>query len=127
MDDTARILYVEDEALVALPIIDQLEEAGFVVEHVTNAGKAYDSLEASPPAVLLTDIRLPDGIDGWEIARRARELDAGIIVIYASGDSAADWSAKGVPDSVMLQKPFAQAQLVTAISTLLNQRRPRGN
>ena len=36
-----------------------------------------------------------------------------------TGDSAADWSAEGVPNSVMLQKPFAEAQLLTAMGTLL--------
>jgi hypothetical protein len=42
-------------------------------------------------------------------------------VIYLSGDSAHEWTAQGVPGSVMLQKPFVMAQLITAITTLLNQ------
>ena len=62
--------------------------------------------------------------DGWKIACEARELFPEIVVVYASGDSASDWSAMGVPDSIMLQKPFAEAQLITAVSTLLNERRP---
>jgi hypothetical protein len=37
-----------------------------------------------------------------------------------TGDSAGGWSADGVPNSLLLQKPFATAQLTTAISTLLN-------
>ncbi len=124
MDDTTPILFVEDETLIALPILDALEEAGFTVEHVVDGEQAYTWLEGeTPPTVLVTDIRLPGAIDGWAIARRARELIPDIVVVYASGDSAADWSAKGVPDSLMLQKPFAYAQLVTAVSTLLNQRR----
>ncbi len=36
-----------------------------------------------------------------------------------SGDSATDWAAQGVPKSIMLQKPFVEAQLLTAISSLL--------
>jgi hypothetical protein len=39
---------------------------------------------------------------------------------YLSGDSAEDWTSKGVPHSIMLPKPFAPAQLVTAVSQLLN-------
>jgi hypothetical protein len=38
-----------------------------------------------------------------------------------SGDSAAGWASNGVPDSVMLPKPFAPAQLVTAVSALITQ------
>ena len=55
------------------------------------------------------------------MGHRAREVVSGIPVIYMSGDSAHEWSANGVPESVMLQKPFVMAQLITAITTLLNQ------
>jgi hypothetical protein len=37
-----------------------------------------------------------------------------------SGDSSDDWGSKGVPNSIMLEKPFAPAQLVIAVSQLLN-------
>jgi hypothetical protein len=36
-----------------------------------------------------------------------------------TGDSAGDWPIEGVPNSVLVQKPYAPAQLVTAISTLM--------
>lgn len=39
-------------------------------------------------------------------------------VVYMTGDSAADWASEGVPSSVMVQKPFAMAQLITAVSSL---------
>ena len=41
-------------------------------------------------------------------------------VVYMSGDSSPEWSAKGVPTSLMVAKPFAPAQIITAVSTLLN-------
>jgi CheY-like chemotaxis protein len=59
-------------------------------------------------------------MDGWEVARQAREIDPDFPIVYMSGASAEDWPAKGVPDSIMLAKPFAPAQLVTAIAHLLN-------
>jgi hypothetical protein len=37
-----------------------------------------------------------------------------------TGDSADEWASKGVPSSILLTKPFAPAQLVTAVSQLLN-------
>jgi hypothetical protein len=37
-----------------------------------------------------------------------------------TGASAHDWGSKGVPNSVLLTKPFANAQVVTAVSQLLN-------
>ena len=70
---------------------------------------------------VITDIKLPDGPDGWEIARRARELVPDIPVIYITGDSTHEWSSKGVPNSVVIAKPFAPAQLITMVSTLIGQ------
>ncbi len=70
---------------------------------------------------LVTDVNLGrDRMDGWEAAKRAREIDPAFPVVYMSGDSLDDWGSKGVPNSIMLEKPFAPAQLVTAVSQLLN-------
>jgi hypothetical protein len=41
-------------------------------------------------------------------------------VVYVTGAAAAEWSSKGVPNSLIIQKPFAPAQVVTAVSQLLN-------
>jgi CheY-like chemotaxis protein len=74
---------------------------------------------------LVTDVNLGrDRMDGWEAAKRAREIDPAFPVVYMSGDSSDDWGSKGVPNSIMLEKPFAPAQLVTAVSQLLNARPP---
>jgi two-component system cell cycle response regulator CpdR len=60
------------------------------------------------------------GPSGWEIAHRVRELVPTLPVVYTSGDCASEWAANGVPNSLMLQKPSAMAQLVTGISQLKN-------
>ena len=41
-------------------------------------------------------------------------------IVYMTGTHSEEWTSKGVPNSVLLAKPFAPAQLVTAISQLLN-------
>jgi len=55
------------------------------------------------------------------VGRRVRELAHNIQIIYMSGDSGHNWASKGVPNSLMIAKPFAVAQIVPAISTLLVQ------
>jgi hypothetical protein len=50
----------------------------------------------------------------------AREIDPDFSVVYMSGQYGDDWASKSVPNSIMLAKPFAPAQLVTAVSQLLN-------
>ena len=79
-----------------------------------------DSIETS--SALVTDVRLGEGLSGWELARAARESCPGLPVVFISGDSAIDHNAQGVPDSVMIQKPFVEAQLITALANLLNDR-----
>lgn len=117
------LLLVEDEKPIAEFVTHALEDGGYSVIAANTGNSAIRSLDENISNIcgLITDIRLPDGPDGWEVARRARELKPDIPVVYMSGDSAADWSAKGVPKSLVLQKPFASAQLVTAISSLLNE------
>lgn len=122
VEPTISILLVEDEPIIAAALQDSLEEAGFSIRHVESGAEAFTLINEHGAGVsgLITDIRLGDGPDGWDLARHARELAPTIPVVYMSGDSAHEHSARGVPDSIMLQKPFAAAQLVIAISTLLN-------
>jgi CheY-like chemotaxis protein len=115
------VLLVEDEPLVLLVAQDALEAGGYTVLPVQLSSEALDVLDRRRDelAGLVTDIRLPGGPDGWDVARRARELRSDLPIVYTTADSAADWSAKGVPNSVVVQKPYAGAQLLTAISTLM--------
>jgi DNA-binding response OmpR family regulator len=113
-------LLVEDEPLIALSAHDALEAGGFEPISVDDGTKALDVLtsQSGDLAGLITDVRLGSGPNGWDVARRARELKPNLPVVYTTGDSAHEWTALGVPKSVMIQKPYALAQLVTAISTL---------
>jgi DNA-binding response OmpR family regulator len=60
-------------------------------------------------------VRWSQRADGWEVAHRAREINPAFPIVYMSRAQAEDWSSKGVPNSVILAKPFAPAQLVTAL------------
>ena len=72
----------------------------------------------------MTDIQLRGVMDGWEVAKRAREIDPEFPIVYITGGNAAEWPSHGVPNSILLTKPFAPAQLVTAVSQLLNAGKP---
>jgi DNA-binding response OmpR family regulator len=64
---------------------------------------------------LITDINLTGQLDGWDVAKLARELNPDMQVIYVTGAAADQWASLGVPNSVLLNKPFAPAQVVTAV------------
>jgi DNA-binding response OmpR family regulator len=73
---------------------------------------------------VVTDINLLGKLDGWEVGRSAREIDPTMPIIYMTGTHGEEWASKGVPNSLLLAKPFAPAQIVTAISQLLNANPP---
>lgn len=123
MPNAPVICLVEDDATL-LPILAvALEDEGFEVVTAKNGTKALTAIDEDGTRfkAVVTDIRLGKGPGGWEVGHRAREVVPGIPLIYMSGDRAHEWTANGVPGSVMLQKPFVIAQLVTAVTTLLNQ------
>jgi CheY-like chemotaxis protein len=119
---SALLLLVEDEVLLRLEIQDALSGGGFEVKLARNAAEGSALLESHKGALrgLITDINLGNGPDGWDVARHARELIPDLPVVYMSGQSAHEWTSHGVPKSIFIAKPFAPAQIVTAISTLIN-------
>ena len=126
MLDLPIILVVEDEPLIQGLIEEALSDGGFDMAMVASGEEALTLLNGNKDKyrALVTDISLDGKIEGWEVARHAREIDPEYPVIYTSGASAADWASKGVPNSLILAKPFAPAQLVTAISNLLDEATP---
>jgi DNA-binding response OmpR family regulator len=121
------ILVVEDDHLIQSVVEESLTDGGFEIVIASSGQDAVELLDGSKGKyrALVTDINLGTGnIDGWEVARHAREIDPEFPVIYMSGKDATEWASKGVPNSIMLAKPFAPAQLVTAVSQLLNSHPP---
>jgi CheY-like chemotaxis protein len=117
-----QVLVVEDETIIRLLVEEVLSDGGFEIASAVTGEEAIELLDnpAHEFVGLVTDIRLGDHLTGWDIARHARELNPEICIVYVSADSGDEWRSLGVPGSMFIQKPFASAQIVTAISTLLN-------
>ncbi len=79
------VLIVEDEPLVREIALLEFADAGFEVIEAYDGETAFAKLADGHIDLLFTDIRLPGEINGWDIARRARELHPNVPVIYASG------------------------------------------
>lgn len=116
------VLLVDDDLLVQDVIRAALEDGGFEVVCAASAKEAMSVLNDGAAGVqaLVTDVNLGGEESGWDVARQGRELSASLPVVYVSGDSAHDWPVHGVPGSILVQKPFAPAQIVTAVATVLN-------
>ncbi len=82
----AKVLLVEDEPLFRMSMAELLEDAGFDVTVACSGDEAvillaeYDRFDA-----LMTDITMPGAIDGVALAEHAREIHAGLPVVFVSG------------------------------------------
>lgn len=112
------LLLVEDGPLTLISTQAALEEEGYCVVAARHSASALDAL-AEPVCGLITDIRLPGPLDGWEIARTARARWPDIPVVYVTGEGEEDWPEKGVPGSLILQKPYTAGTLLAAVHLLL--------
>lgn len=122
MAQSVLVFVVEDDEIIRISLEDALTEGGFNVVVAATGEAAMAMLDADGPnyCALVTDINLPGNFTGWDVAKHAREINDTLPVLYVSGASAHEWASKGVPKSQLIAKPFAVAQVVTAVSLLVN-------
>ena len=119
------VLIVDDEPMILMFVAEALHEAGYTVLEASDGAAAMALIDQREELRgLITDVRLGSEHDGWAVAHHARQKFPALPVVYATGDSAGEWSAEGVPQSAVLQKPFVSAELVTALAQLLVMHHP---
>jgi DNA-binding response OmpR family regulator len=94
------ISVVEDDPLIQSVVEETLTDGGFEIVVVSSGENAIDLLDVQKVKyrAVVTDINLRrDKLDGWDVARRAREIDAGFPVVYMTAARADDWASKAVP------------------------------
>lgn len=117
------ILIVEDDSHVASVIRAGLElegEANWLVQSADEGRRALEIAGATPPDVVLLDVRLP-GLGGAEVYRRLRsnQCTRGARILFLSAGTAFDLHQLGIEDGVLLRKPFDLRQLVGLVRALL--------
>jgi DNA-binding response OmpR family regulator len=122
VQDQLVVLVIEDDPSIQTVVEEALIDGGFEPAIAASGEEGVTLLKSGliKCRALVADITLRGTIDGWEVARRAREVAPKLPVVYITAASAGEWPSQGVPNSVLLCKPFAPAQLVTAIANLLN-------
>lgn len=111
------LMIVEDEALVAIILRDELVEAGYDVLDLTERrAEALEVARESKPDLALVNIRLAGRDDGIELAEHLKAL--GIPVLLISGQTSRARSARTVAVG-SLPKPYDAADMVLAVGYLL--------
>lgn len=117
------VLLVEDDPFIREFVVEALREAGYHVIHASTGEEALAWCKRHVADVLVTDVRLPGQIDGWQIAECYREQDPDLPVIYATGFSPG--RPRPVAGSRIVQKPFHPEEIVRMIRELGEQKGSR--
>jgi DNA-binding NtrC family response regulator len=118
----ARILVVDDEAMLRRLMVRALVEAGYLVEEAADGRSGLDLARAAPIPfdLVITDSRLP-GLSGPNLVKQLREIDPNLPIINVSGSHAERTASYTVlPSNVpTLFKPFELSELVRLTGELL--------
>ncbi|MEL7197331.1 MAG: PAS domain-containing protein [Pseudomonadota bacterium] len=116
-----RILIVEDEAMLLSMISEVVEDLGYVVLTARSGREALNKIkEGETIDLLLTDIVMPGGIGGFDLAREVRSIHPLLPVIYMSGYTGYTKAEMGAIPAPLLQKPTKRNVLAEAISNELS-------
>jgi len=113
--DRPTVLVVEDEAIIRLAAVDMIESAGFHVMAAADATAAMRLLEDHDGiGVVFTDVDMPRGVSGLQLAESIKNRWPGIHVIITSGKVEAGQAA--VPEGcVFFGKPYHEARVVDEV------------
>ena len=112
-----RVLVVEDEAAVRKATCRILEEAGFDVLAARNGAEALDLVKGAPVDVVVSDVVMPGGLNGADLAEglRADHPDLGVVLVTGHSRDHLDRFGQ-LPDGIqVLQKPYVASVLVQAV------------
>ncbi len=119
-----RILLVEDDAAVRRLVEEQLLTLGYRVTTASDGRSALNVLGAGLPLdLMLTDLVMPNGIDGLTLSQEARRLRPGLKIVLATGiaDHASLTDRRPDPSIRILPKPFRGRQLARLLRELLDE------
>lgn len=127
IENNPRILLVEDEPALALIIQDTLEGEGFEVECAVDGLHGLDAFTRQRPDIVVADVMMP-GMDGFEMVRRMRRLDAVTPILFLTARSSLADLVKGFDLGAgdYLKKPFKMLELIVRIKSLLRRTTPPG-
>lgn len=117
------ILLVEDDPAIRKLILRLLEYFGFKACAAEDGPEAMKLLETMPPVdLLLTDVVLPNGMSGYDVATHMRKTNPQLKVLYMSGYTGNELPAECLssPNTCLLQKPFRKEEMKQALVGLLS-------
>jgi DNA-binding response OmpR family regulator len=123
MDNQIKILVVDDAPVICHLIEQILKREGYQVDVSFSGIEALQMIRSFNYHLLLTDLEMP-GVDGLELARKAKKQDPEIRVIMVTGNTAIDTAVQSLRHGVdgYITKPFNIFELKKAVKQTLHTR-----
>jgi len=120
-DPRPHLIVVEDEQFQRETLVDFLNENGYRAVGVESGAALRKLVEKDPPALVLLDLRLPGGEDGFALARflRERSRRVGIIMVTARGDAIDQVVGLETGADDYIAKPYEARALLARIKAVL--------
>jgi len=116
------VLLVDDEPTLRMLIAEVLEESGYRVIEASDGAAGMKVLQSDAGIdLLVTDVGLPGGMNGRQLADAARQIRIGLPVLFITGfsDKAAVGGGDLEPGMQVLTKPFPMATLARRVEALI--------
>ncbi|PPQ31141.1 ATP-binding protein [Rhodopila globiformis] len=129
--EPATVLLVEDEEVIREITAEALRELGFRVIEANDGPDGLEALqrelaasEAGAVSLLLTDVGLPGGLNGRQLADAAREMVPGLPILLITGyaGDALNQQGRPGPDMAVLLKPFDLEVLADKVESMIGRR-----
>jgi PAS domain S-box-containing protein len=120
--DDRTILVIDDEPIVRMMIIDMLEDAGYRTLEAADGPEGFEILRSSTHIdLLVTDVGLPGGMNGRQVADAARVTRPDLKVLFITGyaESSVMGDAQLGRDTQVIAKPFEVSSLIAKVKSLL--------
>ena len=115
MTGVSRVLVVEDQILILLDLVEQLRDFGIEAVPLTSAVGAAAAISRGGIDALMTDIELPGGVTGLELARECADIRPDLPIVVVSGGVTP--GPKDLPSgAVFMSKPYSLQSVVDALN-----------
>lgn len=122
-DTKARLLVVDDESHIRVPLVRALSLHGYSVEEASSGHEALTLLDHAPYHLMVLDLRLP-GLDGVEVMQQAHQIHPDLLIIILTGHATLESAIAAVRSEAVdyLLKPATTQEILSAVDDALQKR-----
>jgi PAS domain S-box-containing protein len=117
------VLVAEDDPVVRAYAVSCLEGLGYRAIATKDGNEALERLSREPDVtILFSDVVMPGGMTGWDLAEQARELRPGLKILLTSGYAIESLASRGRinPEFAVLNKPYRKMELARRLREVLD-------